>query len=381
MYAINNKEQFNMKTIEKNRGEFRFLWTQFAEQFFFIKTNTLNNNEINTNIETSSYKNNFISKKTKEIKYHIIYQTEKEYILINKLPKIGHIFVIPDLLQKNRYFVAFYFNNDMSTQIKITGIFVYFDIKKEISVSDSYPCFDIVCEYDWRNGNINTKNSFLYNQTLLFTQKHRDNKCLILHINLLSYSDVVLYTTKYNSTVELPFSFTVNDIIKIHPRFAIFDKNSNNNIYLFDLGSLSANVNNLLLSFYTISVDNIESIEIEKLDKLFDTISTERYDDGYPDKCIQCSNKTSQCTFHHKNSYLSLGSSYCHNCNIRYSQSDKIWKCCKIYNNFVCGSILTMSEGNSFICQEYHEENREFIIHSKKINKYPFKDIIDIELL
>lgn len=76
---------------------------------------------------------------------------------------------------------------------------------------------------------------------------------------------------------------------------------------------------------------------------------------------------------------MNLGSSYCENCQIRYSDSNKSWKCGKLIetnnNCYMCGQELD----ENYCCNNQHSLNKSCGIITREINdiklhyKYPYK--------
>jgi len=101
------------------------------------------------------------------------------------------------------------------------------------------------------------------------------------------------------------------------------------------------------------------------------------YTDGYPDLCIICSDSTQICTFGSKNTFINFGSGFCSKCDIRFSKSDKIWKCCKVIesnnkslDNLCCKTI----EGIKSCSNSLHSKTEYLKYTQTSVEfKYPFK--------
>jgi hypothetical protein len=384
------------------------LWEQIASRFSFVRyeyTNTKSKPlELNLIKEINDkYTNKYYSSKPD---YKIIWNSMNECILINKTWEYGRIFIIPDYSTPHRYFAGFEYNCEYISS-RIAGMIVYFDNdgnmiqnKKKI----------IRCglseDYDIRNGIINHLNSAFYKQTLIFTQSHRDTKNLIININLLDFNDnIICQSSKFTELKTiLSNDYTNIQTLLKYPRFFHFHGNSNNKInnddnkkknIMIDLGSLKLlkkyvkqyvqpNSNIFKFNpFYYLSLDyylsNSDQDNMEEFFEQANLYQTEEFTDGYPNKCVICFKKTSEAIFAYKNILMGLGNSFCLECQIRYSLSDKVWKCCKLKKCSDTDSIdlcsNKLSSSNNYLCDNLsHLENYRLNITDTNSN---FQDMVD----
>jgi hypothetical protein len=86
---------------------------------------------------------------------------------------------------------------------------------------------------------------------------------------------------------------------------------------------------------------------------------------------------------------MGLGTSFCADCNMRYSKSENSWICCKLTNKIdddkdnygtnICSSKLEPS--TNYICDKHQVHSKKYslqINHTEKTYKYPFKDVINV---
>ncbi len=283
----------------------------------------------------------------------VIFSHDDFYIKTNK-SCYEEIIVVPDSnpsVNFSRFFVGFKYLT-YSTCAGIAGIFIYFDsdnkfVSKKI-LSQSVGAFD------YRNGKIE---SCLYNQTLIFVQTHRDTRALILTLNLFDISDVLVangehYYDGKKMNINLQTNFS---------RFlSVYDNLS------LDLGSLKLENDKKYLL-----IDLVSSTEID-----INTVQEEYFGDGYPNKCVLCNSSTSSAEYGYANKYMNMGSGFCSKCEIRYSISEKTWKCCKQVGDDImcCEQIKTSSCTNPAHSQEF-----KLLCSFKGIEfKYPFKQKIHV---
>lgn len=125
----------------------------------------------------------------------------------------------------------------------------------------------------------------------------------------------------------------------------------------------------------------------DNLEKFFEQANlyeTEEFTDGYPNNCVICYKKTNEASFGHNNTFIGLGNSFCLGCQIRYSKSDKVWKCCKLKKGYTDGDIdlcsNKLSSSNGYICvNPAHLEKYRLNINDGSFNgsKTNFQEILD----
>ena len=210
------KKTIDCYKFELNKGGcFTSLWDVIANSYQFykipidisdekyikIKSNTeylRNVLNINYDHEIFNQIEKYFKEKLKNNNYFIndfnsnskiIYMEKNFVILSNKNFEYGSIYATQDNFYPNRYFIGFQYNN-ISMNYVICGMIVYFDLigkMKKINIFNN-----ILCDYDCRNGMINSTKTVLYNRTLMFYQIHRDSKNLILFVNLLNWDDNII---------------------------------------------------------------------------------------------------------------------------------------------------------------------------------------------
>lgn len=362
-------------------NEFSFIWRKIAATFEFkqykIKPMDPNLVFVHDNPATSTY-----------------------ITIAGQIQLFNGIYAVKDQQQHNRFFIGFD-SLICNTDYNITGIIVYFDLD---GISQIKQVLNrVVYNYDIRNG---LPNIYLYNQSLIFTVRHRDTCNLILGITLLDYDDFVINVGHFYTDITM--SRNKNSYSK--PRF-MFIKDLSNNIHVFDLGSLkmadiivntngngtitngnnnfyslffSANTGSkkqksLVLNHYSCTCENELSSLISDI---IINSEPEYYGDRYKDNCIMCDRLTyvAECTEKEEFgfSHLGLGHSYCDECKVRYSKTDKKWQCCKLDANahFCSGEVWQ----NQPCMKEHSVTMTTKIVRTfEKFAKYPYKQSIYIE--
>ena len=309
------------------------------------------------------------------------------------------MFVIPDLFDSNRYFVGFQFRSG-TLEYTISGMIIYFDSNgiaskcdKDYTKTSEINILDkAVCTYDTRNGIIDENNSYLYNQTLMFTQVGRDTNTLSIRITRLSWTDKILeqsdwFDTQIKTSTNLSKNKNLHTIY--NPRFCYIIMYNPAKLYgMIDLGSLKLVKNHVIkhsnnnyfhhptststptptqtigLDYLTINyylVNNLDNLDnYNEFEKIFD--KQEKYSDEYPELCPRCNKLTTQATYYYPNSepycqsFMELGKAFCSDCLIRYSWTEKSWVCCNLTHDNtgnLCSNILD-SNKNNYLCELYH---------------------------
>lgn len=347
------KKEYEQVIYNTDHNELGFLWDKVSSLFGF-----------------SLVKYDSIVEKilpNQKIIYHN--KEQKTVIIIDNLI-IFDAYAIKDEFEQNRYFVGFKSYGNY-TGYNILGMIIYFD--SEGVLKEKRILSKILCNYDARNGFINT---YLYKQSLVFLQIHRDTKNPILNIVLLSYLDNLITKVEfYLNGLKCDTIDTINN--KINYRFLHIKTEYFN--YLFDLGSTKIIKNNSILTFKEENklVINSYKTDNDDLYKFYNSLINnpeEEYNDEYPDNCIHCSQITSNAVYDN----MGFGNGYCFNCSIRYSKSDKKWYCCKLQptTNYLCGNIV---DKNNY-CSKQHSTTMEICINytNNSSLKYPYKQFFNI---
>ena len=389
-------------------SDYSCLWEQIASKFNFIRISYENKeskpsekniiDQINT-----KYTNIYYSSKPD---YKIIWDAPNEYILINKPWEYGKIFVIPDYSIPYRYFIGFEYKSGYTTN-QVAGMIIYFDLQGNmISTKTKIIPYGLTTNYDVRDGSINSSKSSFYKQTLIFTLSHRDKNNLITNINLLDFDDhIICQSSDFTQLKTIWGDYTNVQTMLKYPRFFHFvgysseTENKQINV-IIDLGSLKMLKNHI--KHYTqvygsiykndpsdyLSLDYyISDDKQDNLEEFFERANlyeSEEFNDGYPDNCVICLKKTTEATYGYNNICMGLGNSFCLDCQIRYSKSDKAWKCCKLEKGYkdddinLCSNKLSSS--NNYMCiNPYHLEKYRLNTVDSNSNKLKsnFKEMLD----
>lgn len=372
--------------------EFLFLWESIAASFDFLLVK-YKKPEIEEEEDEKSnyfYEENFLKKiyNLKPNEKVIYHDSEQQIIMVIKNSMIfGKIYAVKDEIEPNRYFIGF---NSFAgyTNVKTIGMIVYFDdngsVNKKIILRRE------LCNVDCRNGQVVT---YLSKQSIIFKQIHRDTKALMLDVVLLSYYDEIIENEHYYfEKIKGSFS-SRNSKIVIKNRFINIETGKEN--YLFDMESSRVEEKNklifnttkkekeLVITSYKLSYEDLDKLINNKLEKFYDDY--DNYNDKYPTYCIKCNEVTAKANFSCKiknlscaTSFQGLGNSYCHNCKIRYSKTNKVWECCKLKkdNENICSCEVKKDE----ICSKEHSESVETKIQSygEPYFKFPYKKNLEL---
>lgn len=318
----------------------------------------------------------------------IIYQKDETVIVTNTPTNtIGTFFAVEDTDCPNRYFIAFAFSVGAMTE-SITGLLVYFNEKGHCSSDRTNICQCVLATYDMRNGIIREKQMYLYHQTLLFTQTHRDTRRLILYLHYIPYrSDIIEDRTSYYTNYILPYCCSAiwGESITLFKRFLHIPLMDT--ALFFDLGSLECIEEKLediqhryvtIQSYHLYKKEQVSSfLEIAPL------FPEKDYSDGYPIHCIQCHHKTMAGTYTYKltpgtTTCSGLGNSYCSDCHIRYSDSKKQWLCAAIkVNGSICNSYLLEPGCRS---EALHASDQNVVLlDNTPLLKYPYRRHVHVQ--
>ena len=183
-------------------------------------------------------------------------------------------------------------------------------------------------------------------------------------------------------TIQINLKNYLSRSLLIENRWICFESHhkTDEDIVCFDVTSIELNKPEELIKYDIVSFQNQR---IENLNNFFVSLSnqTKVYDrinrSGYPSRCIKCKQNTVIASMQYNqcigtSSLVSLGGSVCINCRIRFSKSEKIWKCIdtvgtETLDEEICSKIV---ENQSLVCLENHLkreiENKLLIILKDK---------------
>ena len=392
------EEQLNIKLYEHDfdkSNNFAYMWKNIAYAFTFtkkLKKDVNKEKEYVININKNGYYREKYMFDTSDL---VKTSTDSEEVITTQrnfhYGIINSMYAVQDTgKQPNRYFIGFVMDNN------ILGIIVYFDELGNSGITNVL--YNTLYNYDFRNGFPNT---YLYNQSLIFTQTHRDTRNLILGINLLDSNDKCLHSkyeyTKINSSIFNMYDRDNNFNID-NGRFIIVN-DRDLNLTLIDMGSLKLEEKVEQETYFYVKVEtnkkykylNINMYKLEKKEDLQEFISNFNKEPevfgnlDYPELCIMCNKLTDMASIQYEylgsyGAYMSLGLAYCDTCKVRFSKTDNKWICCKLKPNeeslYFCNNEVTT---NNPCCKEHSTTMETKIYHSdKKSIKYPFKRTIQL---
>ena len=268
-------------------------------------------------------------------------------------------------MNKNRYLIIISYINHQTYSKNAGGMIIYFDDDNKIYskiILNKY----ILSSYDDRNGYLRSNKFFFRNQILICLTSHRDNQRVLLYINEFNYDDQPInYTYVFTNMISSMFFQNIlhnNKILTI------------SNTCVIDMSSIIFDKIKKLITFDKYEFDS----KCESIDKFLENFCGEnydsKYDDGYPLNCIKCNQKTNNIVSYYYG-MMNMGSGFCTNCLIRYSQSEKRWKCSKIRNKNYCCKDLD----SNYECNIKHDEC-EYKFDVKKSQKFPFKNYGSLEI-
>ena len=390
------------------RDSFTGLWTYIAHQQHFLKL-TLSaltgDRSIKEEIEHAvRQRDGSSSPYSSQIfqTYHIVYQKGPTVIVTNQpTSALGTFFAVEDTDCPHRYFIAFAFSVGGMSE-SITGFLVYFNERGHCYSDRTIICRHVLTTYDMRNGLIREGQMFLYHQSLLFTQIHRDTRTLILSLNYIPYdTEAIDDHISYNTSYIVSHHCAVwGESITLFKRFLHIPLSDS--AILFDLGSLErveerAGIGSLerveeraghdmdTLQRYFI----LQSYHLSKKDHMIPFLEIaallpeKEYSDGYPIHCIKCYKKTVAARYGYKHSSYSsthtgLGNSYCPECHIRYSHSKREWLCAEIrLDGTICDGYLL--ETGCRTAPLHSSDQTSLLLYDTPCLKYPYRPLIRIQ--
>lgn len=302
-----------------------------------------------------------------------------------------YMYAVHDPMDHRRFFIGIVFGGSNTSSL-ISGLFVYFDDNGSVSLKNIVN--SILCNYEYRNGIIDEKNTFLYNQTLLMHEVHRDSNNYIITICCFGYeNDELLGKSTEHTQIKSSF-YSINASSIQNKRWLLCNDKMGDQ-YIIDLGSVCiinedkdtysvySNKNYIYYSLYHANrAENIDDV----ISKLESTTPENAYDNGYPMNCVKCRNQLNIAWLYIGNSHQALGSGYCPECMIRYSKTNKAWLCCKYieideyYHNIKCCSNILNTE-NGYVCEIPHCIIDGKYTNNKNSSKYkPYKESININI-
>ena len=333
--------------------------------------------------------------------YHVIYQKGGVVIVTNALPspEIGTFFAVEDADSPHRYFIAFAFPVG-GTMENITGLIVYFNQKGVCFSNNTIICNRVLANYDTRNGHLRSSRIFLYHQSLVFTQVHRDTKRLLLFLSHIPYqTDLIENTASYYTSYTVNYSSTqFGESISLFKRYLHIPLESGGTL-LLDLGSLDCveekHVYQPITSIPLVEYQahhylTMTTYHILKKESVMGFLEAgqifpeKEYSDGYPIHCAKCLQKVATASYGYKVSPYSaihsgLGSGYCIDCQIRYSLTKKEWLCAAIRAD---GSICDGYIYEGWTCRDSHIHSQDQSILQLRegpLPRFPFRDKIRIQ--
>ena len=400
MNHIQEDHRIRIHTSYHIRDSFVGIWTSIAKQQHFLRL-VLPSSPIQTPTRevidlAIQRQDGHLSPYSSRIfeNYQVIYQKRDVVIVTNALPSpsIGTFFAVEDADNPHRYFIAFAFPVGDAME-SITGLFVYFNSAGLCLSPNTVICNRILANYDTRNGLIRASKLFLYHQSLVFTQIHRDTKRLLLFLCHVPYQtdsieNHVSYYTSYPS---------VGESISLFKRYLHIQLDSGTTL-LFDLGSMDCIEENIFTPSVPSSLIEhhihlylmITTYHIPKREYIMGFLEVSQlfpekeYSDGYPMYCAKCLQKAVTATYGYKSRphyviHTGLGSGYCPECRIRYSLTRKEWLCAEVcLDGTICDSYLY--EGWSCCQSQAHSQDQSVIqLREGSFPKFPYRDRIKIQ--
>lgn len=379
------------------RDAFTGLWNTIARQQHFLKLTIPSSASLHQEIHRHIHqRDGSISPYSSHVfeSYHILYQKGNTVLVTNSpTTSLGTFFAVEDADCPHRYFIAFAFSVGAMTE-SITGLIAYFNEEGHCYSDQTIVCQRVLTTYDMRNGLLRENQVFFYHQSLVFTQVHRDTRKLLLYVNYVPYdTDLIEDHTSYYTSYNLPLNHEY--AIALHARRFLFIPLLDSTL-LFDLGTLerkqeiamndggrSGGAGDATPTRYFILQSYLTSAPIAEFLSIGSLFPEKEYSDGYPLSCIQCYRPTVAASYSYKRlPYVSLhsglGSSYCPDCRIRYSDSHHQWQCAEIrLDGSICGGYLLDSECRSSAL--HSSDQSVLILYDPPYRKYPYRKRIRIQ--
>ena len=395
MNHIREEHRLLLSPSFTHHDSFTALWEQIAKKHHFIKLTFSHSPTRGEVDEALAHQDGSLSPYSTRLfqEYEIIYHHKGTVILTNQLAfsSLGTFFATADMDSPHRYFVGFAFRVAPQTE-SITGLLVYFNEQGICDADRTIVCHRVLVTYDQRNGLLRSGQVFLYHQTLVFTQIHRDTHCLMLHLAYLPYdTDTIQECVFYPTTVKLPSEALFREMITPAHRFLSIPV-KDGSIRIFDLGSLCLSEEQCVYDDgcpYTklyFVLDSYLLYKEEQVDNFLEVahLFPEReYSDGYPLFCIHCHISVISASYSYKlypamTTSCGLGSGYCSSCQIRYSKRRERWICAKIrLDGSPCQSELMGEDPIECIASHLHSSDQTVLsLHDSISYKYPYRKSI-----
>ena len=382
-----------------HRDSFTGLWEQIAHHHHFLKLQFPFSDRSPTKEEITealSHRDGTASPYSSRVleNYTVIYDRKGVILLTNamSIPTLGTFFATEDTHAAHRYFIGFAFRVGPLTE-SITGLIAYFDEKGCCYSDRTILCSCVLATYDQRNGLIRGSNTFLYNQTLLFTQVHRDSRKLMLYLSYLPYkTEIIEDHVYYYTDIELPYDALFRETIHAVQRFLCIPKKDKSTL-LVDMGSLfiteqahqysdtiQQTHRHMVFDTYLLG----ESTPVFSFLEVAHLFPDKEYSDGYPLFCVRCHEKVVAATYTAKTApmmttFCGLGNGYCPACRIRFSVSKDAWVCAEIrLDGSICQGYL--HEYGECHTGHLHSVDQTLIfLVDTPLLKYPFRQKIQIQ--
>lgn len=273
-------------------------------------------------------------------------------LLMKPAFEYGECFAVRDGRVPNRYFVGFVVTD--STYGCVMGLMLYFDMSTG-RVGAQKVCNCVLARSEMR---VDHRNTWLVDQTLVFGFRHQATSRLVLTVNLLSYEDTVI---AQDETRELDI------LLRARPERLDRDatgrflhvRNQEDEQVLLDLGTLDSAEQEM--RYHILPPDApLETVEPVAV----------RFGDGYPLTCARCQQETASASFVEGYGSMFLGLSYCPDCGIRFSRTDRQWLCCRVVRRSGVTICHAKLEGNEECAQTHLPSRCDF---RGKAVKWPFR--------
>ncbi len=327
--------------------------------------------------------------KSNNLSKSVVIYSDQTYSIIYQNPTLtsfsDYIYMIADPNDSHRYFLGIMVHG-YCTSIKIYGNFVYFNSLGDLTELILVP--KMLLSFDYRNGRVDKSNTFLYNQSLVFVESHRDSRSYMITVCAFGYYDDLLASSTEHTQIKSKY-FSSDRNIKQFDRFLFIGGEDDKSNYLLDMGSTLVEKKNpeqkniylskseLIMKYSMYQLDENTTLDnISSQLVIFKSKPEQIYSDPYVSNCIKCGILTSSAVFYDGNMSMGLGKSYCHECGIRYSLSDRKWVCAKLIPNnnlsYKHFCFKEVQKESGYVCDcEHSKELLEFKF--ELIEKKPYK--------
>ena len=397
MNYLREEHRLPLSSETSSQDPFTALWEKVAQSHHFLKL-TFSRSPTAAELEEAlSHQDGSLSPYSTRLfrEYEVIYEKKGTVLLTNRpaFPSLGTFFATEDSDAPHRYFVGFAFRTGPHKE-SITGLLLYVNEQGVCYADRTFLCRRILATYDTRNGLLRSDQTFLYHQTLLFAQIHRDTHKLMLHVAHLPYhTDRIQDHAYLYTSLELPKEALYRDTLRLFHRFLGFPA-SDHTVHFIDLGSLCIVEEShlyreglsqirrfLLLDFYTI----YQTEDVPCFLEVAPLFPEKEDSDGYPLYCIRCHDPVLAATYSYKLHPMAtmtcgLGSGYCPTCRIRYSLRRGSWVCAQIrLDGSLChGKLLDIECLSSHL----HASDQTLVsLSDPPQHKYPYRRVLRLQWL